>query len=270
MLVDLPVSDIDPGDNDRIQFDEEALAQLAESIRRNGLAQPISVRPKEGRYEIVAGERRFRAIAEVLGWPTITAVVRDMDDRTASDVMLVENLARIDLDPVAEARSFQRRMDRFDIGTADIAATAGVSQKRVTNRLKLLNLIPEAQHLVAVGQLKVGWTDVLSVLDTNRQRAALKVLATSDVPFGTWRELCKKLKFEQDTEPMFDADLFSVEEAIADADETATPWSRRQVVVLLGNLVDGLDGLDGLELPPDVDEILDRARSVVETQRQSA
>src|SRR3990167_1299050 len=105
---------IDQGANDRTVFNAEALDDLAASIRDNGLAQPITVRPvRRGRYEIVAGERRFRACAHLLGWTSVPCIVRDMDDAQAAAVMLAENVARADLDPADEALAYQSRIERY-------------------------------------------------------------------------------------------------------------------------------------------------------------
>jgi hypothetical protein len=110
-----------PGDNDRQAFEPVALQELADSIAAHGLAQPITVRPiAGGLYQIVAGERRFRAM-QLLGWERVPALVRDLDDRQASAIMLVENLNRVDLNPIDEARAYSKRMTEFSWAVSDIA-----------------------------------------------------------------------------------------------------------------------------------------------------
>ena len=105
-IANIPVSSIAAGNNDRKEFDPVKLEELAASIAAHGLAQPITVRPLSGLipgFEIVAGERRFRAISRVLQWDTIPAIVRDLDDEAASAIMLAENTGRADLNPIEEA-----------------------------------------------------------------------------------------------------------------------------------------------------------------------
>lgn len=110
----LPYAQVQPGQNDRTVFRPEELEALAASIQADGLIQPITVRPTPGgRFEIVAGERRYRAIG-LLGWETVPAIVRDLTDEQASTIMLLENVHRVDIDPVDEARAYQSRIDRFD------------------------------------------------------------------------------------------------------------------------------------------------------------
>ena len=123
----VPIDAIAPGDNDREDFDAAALQELADSIGQYGLAQPITVRPVgRDRFQIVAGERRWRA-CRLLGWPTIPALVREMDDETASGVMLLENVQRAELNPIEEARAYARRMARFGWDVDRVAAAANVA-----------------------------------------------------------------------------------------------------------------------------------------------
>ena len=128
------------GDNDRKHFDAEALAELAGSIERDGLAQPITVRPVATGLEIVAGERRFRAMTEVLGWTLIPAIVRELDDRAASAIMLAENLSRVDLDPVAEAEAYASRMEALDLTVGAGRRDGRRERARVVTRLPILRL----------------------------------------------------------------------------------------------------------------------------------
>lgn len=232
----LPLELIEPGDNDRKHFAN--LAELAESIREHGLAQPITVRPlpsEEGmvlpgterpvRFEIVCGERRYRA-SKLAGLPTIRAMVREMDDRTASAIMLVENTGREDLDPIEEAEGYQKRIAQFGLSVAEVAAWAGVSAQQVSLRLKLLDLIPEAQFLTTKGSLPIGFAPMLSGLDANRQQLALAAWRQSSgsLNWWSWDSLCKRLRTEQDQDSMFDADSFlQVEEFVLTARQTTTP-----------------------------------------------
>lgn len=174
---DIPVAQITPGSNDRKLF--QNLDELAASIQTNGLAQPITVRPLSvDSYEIVAGERRFRAIRDILKWEAVPCIVRDLNDEQASSIMLVENTGRADLNPMDEAEAYQERINRFGWSTRKLAETAGVSEKRVRDRLSLLNLVPEIQQLARYNNIPLGHAVLLSKLDNNRQRIAIRYYNT--------------------------------------------------------------------------------------------
>lgn len=212
-ILELRTTEIAPGDNDRRSFDREALEELARSIAENGLAQPITVRPLQDaqghRYQIVAGERRWRAVAEVLGRETIPAVVKDLDDLQASSIMLAENMARADLDPIEEAEAYRKRMRLFGWDQTEVANVAGVSCDTVMRRLALLDLAPDIQALIQHGQLPLAHADALVKLDRNRQRIALRVFSgTNEMPIGDFRAMCMELLEEQSQEALFDIQDF--------------------------------------------------------------
>jgi ParB family chromosome partitioning protein len=140
----------------RRSFPEEALAELAESMRTSGLLQPILVRPgNDGTFELIAGERRCRA-AERLGWTEIDAVVRNADDRTMLAMALVENLQRDDLSPLDEARGYQRLMSEFHVSQGEVATLVGRARSTVANALRLLGLPEDVQHLLHERRLTTG------------------------------------------------------------------------------------------------------------------
>lgn len=225
----LTASSIRAGDNDRKTFDQAALEELARSIQENGIAQVPTVRPlDEGAFEIVCGERRFRAMTEVLGWTDIPVVVRELDDRQASAIMLAENVARADLDPLAEAQAYQKRMDRFGLTAREVADLAGVSLDRVNLRLRLLAIVPEAQHLTSIGQLPISFGPMLAGLDPNRQRLALRAWsdANGSLNWWEWDRLVKRLRAEQDQQGLFDLAAMTtlqIEEYVVDAKKGTTP-----------------------------------------------
>lgn len=143
MTTYLPLESVSAGRNDRKVFGEAEVRELAESIAAHGLAQPVTVRPVGDRWEIVAGERRYRAHVMLAGEGRIPARgqagsvecnVREYTDLEASAVMLAENLARVDLKPLDEAEGYASRMARFGIGVGEVAAMAGVGSYRVTER----------------------------------------------------------------------------------------------------------------------------------------
>src|SRR4051812_43048701 len=156
-LQDLPVVAIEPNPNQpRVHFDEESLADLAASIRELGVLQPVLVRAAEsGRYRLIAGERRWRA-ARRAGLDTIPAIVRDTDELGSIEQALVENLHRQDLTGLEEAAAYQQLIEDFDLTHDEVATRVGKSRVSVTNTLRLLQLPPTIQHLVADGRLTAG------------------------------------------------------------------------------------------------------------------
>lgn len=205
----VPTALIDPGQNDRTLFDPVKLRELAESLRLHGLAQPITVRPMPtGRYQIVAGERRFRA-SQLLEWETIPAIVRVLSDEEAAAIMLVENTGRSDLSPIEEARAYQARIAQFGWTLQELSETAGVSQDRIKRRLTLLKLVAEAQQLVACGQLLIGHAEALAPLDNNRQRIALRILnERPELSLAGFRAIVSELLGEQSQDGLFDLEAF--------------------------------------------------------------
>lgn len=142
----------------RRTFTDGELGELAESIRENGLLQPLVVRPAPGatdRFELVAGERRFRAIAK-LGWDDVPVLVRDASDETLLVLALVENLQREALNPLEEAEGYKSLADRFSMTQAEIARAVGKDRSTVANILRLLNLPPSVRKLLESGELSMG------------------------------------------------------------------------------------------------------------------
>jgi len=218
-LTAIPIDRIERGDNDRQSFDQVALEELSESIRTHGLVQPITIRPMpDGQYQIVAGERRWRA-CKLLAWTEIPAIVRTLTDEAASAIMLAENVGRKDLTPIEEAHAYHRRIDRFGWSESQVAEVAGVSVDLVKRRLCLLNLVPEAQQLVGSGQCPVGHGQAMACLDNNRQRIALRVYShSSGMTLRTFRQVTGELLQEQSQEALFDLQQFWVEQVEAEAE----------------------------------------------------
>lgn len=169
-LRELPLEALVPGRHQpRRMFDREALEALAESIRAQGVVQPIVVREAgEGRYEIVAGERRWRA-ARIAGLRSIPAVIRQMPDRTAMAVALVENIQRADLNPLEEAEALRRLIDDCGLTHEQAAEAVGRSRAAVSNLLRLMDLQTEVQQLVRDNRLSLGHAKVLLAVDGERQ-----------------------------------------------------------------------------------------------------
>jgi ParB family chromosome partitioning protein len=174
-LVELAVADIRPNPfQPRQDVDPAALEELKASIRQAGLLQPIVVRPrpKDGGYELIAGERRLRA-CQALGWERIPAVKREVDDRTALTLALIENLQRDDLSPVDEARGYERLLAEFNLAQQDVADAVGRDRSTVANALRLLKLPAAVLAMLHDGELSVGHARALLALDDPRAAAAL-------------------------------------------------------------------------------------------------
>ncbi len=155
--VSLPISQVEPGLNQpRKRFDPEALAELADSIREHGIIQPLTVRRlSSGYYQIIAGERRWRA-AKQAGLDEVPAVIIEADDRKVMEIGLIENLQREDLNPAEEARGYQVLMTEYGMTQEQVAQRMGKSRPAVTNALRLLNLPEDLMALVEEGKLSAG------------------------------------------------------------------------------------------------------------------
>jgi ParB family chromosome partitioning protein len=155
-LAEIAVADIRPNPHQpRVHFDEESLAELAASIAQLGVLQPILVRPVDDGYQLIAGERRWRA-AQRAGLASVPAIVRGSDDVSSVEQALVENLHRDDLTPLEEAAAFQQLIEDFELTHDEIARRVGKSRSAITNTLRLLGLPPAVQHLLADGRLSAG------------------------------------------------------------------------------------------------------------------
>jgi ParB family transcriptional regulator, chromosome partitioning protein len=152
----------------RESFDEEDMKRLEESIRRDGILQPILVRPSEGGYEIVAGERRWRAAVHA-GLKRVPAMVQSVADDRALELALIENLQRRDLDPIEEARAFKTLADRFGMTQEQIADRAGKSRPAIANALRILKLPAEVQELLRSGALTRGHARALLALEDEKE-----------------------------------------------------------------------------------------------------
>ncbi len=178
-LVQIPIGSLRPsGRQPRKRLDAESIAELADSIRVQGVVQPVIVRTDpEGGYELIAGERRWRA-ARLAGLATIPAIVRETDDRESLMLALVENVAREDLSPIDEARAYSSLMDEFGLSLSDVCERVGRSKPTVSNRVRLLELPDDVLALVERGQLSEGHARaVLGVPDhEERRRLARRIV----------------------------------------------------------------------------------------------
>ena len=181
-LADLPIDSISPNQHQpRVHFDEESLAELAASIREIGVLQPVLVRPTGGgSYELIAGERRWRA-AKRAGLSLIPAIVRTVDDTLSLEQALVENIQREDLNPLDEAAAYQQLLEDFHLTHDELASRVGKSRAAISNTLRLFQLPPTVQRLVAEGRLTAGHARALL---TTPDRSYQEVLAQRIVTDG--------------------------------------------------------------------------------------
>ncbi len=168
-ILRIPVDLIEPNPfQPRMSFDQEALEELADSIRTLGLIQPITVRRKgDGRYQIISGERRFRA-SQLTGMDMIPAYIRDTNDQGMLEMAIVENIQRENLDPIEVALSYQRLIEECNLTQEQMAVRVGKKRTSVTNFLRLLKLPAKIQHDLKVGLLSVGHAKVLLGVDDIR------------------------------------------------------------------------------------------------------
>ena len=190
----------------RKTFDEEALQELARSLKSNGLLQPIVVRPdpegNAGDYLLIAGERRWRA-AGSLGWDTIPALIRD--DVTASEaakLQLLENIVRRDLNPVEEARAFKKMLDE-GYTNKELSEAVGLAVSQITWRVQMLNAREDVLNLVARGHLKPSIAHELSKLSHNGQGRAVRSISDAKLTYNEALALCQKIFAEENQIDMF-------------------------------------------------------------------
>jgi ParB family chromosome partitioning protein len=196
---ELPIASVQPNPyQPRTEIDETALAELAASIESSGLLQPIVVRPRNGGYELIAGERRWRAAGR-LGWGKIPAVVKEVDDQTLLTLALIENLQRDDLSPIDEAAGYQRLAAEFHLPQTEIARVVGRNRATVANLLRLLQLPPDIQALLHQRKLAEGHGRALLALE---DAARMSSLAQQAVEQG-WsvREMEARVRGDVSAEP---------------------------------------------------------------------
>jgi ParB family chromosome partitioning protein len=182
-LATKPLDQLVPGRyQPRTRMDEGALAELAQSISAQGLIQPILVRPltTPDRYEIIAGERRWRA-ARLAGLTEVPVVIREVPDKATLAMALIENIQREDLNPLEEARGLQRLIDEFSLTHQAVAEAVGRSRAAVTNLLRLLNLEPPVQEMLFDGQIDMGHARALLALPPATQLAEARVVVAQNL-----------------------------------------------------------------------------------------
>ena len=191
----VPISKVEPRlEQPREYFDEEALETLADSISQYGLIQPIVVRKLDsGYYQIIAGERRWRA-SRLAGLTDVPVRIIDADDRLTAELALVENLQREDLNPIEEAKGYQTLMEDYKLTQDEVSKSVGKSRPAVANSLRLLNLCPEVLSLVEKGDLSAGHArTVLGLADAKAQLSAAKQILEGGLSVRKAESLVAKL-----------------------------------------------------------------------------
>jgi ParB family transcriptional regulator, chromosome partitioning protein len=254
-LLTLPVSSLTPGRyQPRTRMDEVALAELADSIKAQGLMQPILARSVTGgKYEIIAGERRWRA-SQLAGLREVPVLVRDVPDEAALKMALIENIQREDLNPLEEAHGLQRLIGEFAMTHQNVAESVGRSRATVTNLLRLLNLAKPVQSLMMEGQMDMGHGRALLALSNTRQvEAAHEVVKRALSVRETERLVARLLKpVAAKPEDKRDRDVVRLEETLSE--RLATKVSIRSNRKGAGRLTVEFASLDQL------DELLKRIK----------
>ncbi|MFP4639458.1 MAG: ParB/RepB/Spo0J family partition protein [Guyparkeria sp.] len=232
----------------RTHFDETALTELADSIRAQGVIQPVVVRRRSGEYELIAGERRWRA-AQKAGLSRIPAVIREIDDNQAAAMALIENLQREDLDAIEQAKAIQRLVQEFSLTHQQVADILGISRPAVSNALRLLDLAAPVQKLLRERTIDAGHARSLAALPKKEQvplaeKVVARTLTVRQVESMVSRYLQQAGRPEP---PEADADTRALERRLADALGLAVSvHANRQGRGRVTLAFDSLDQLDGL------------------------
>ena len=202
----LPISQVEScAAQPRKQFDPDALADLADSIRQHGIIQPLTARKlQSGYYQIIAGERRWRA-ARMAGLTQVPVVVIEADDRKAMELAMIENLQREDLNPMEEAEGYRTLMEQYGLTQEETSQRVGKSRSAVANALRLLHLSDEVRTLVEEGKLSGGHARALVPLTAELQKKAAAVIIKDDLSVRQTELLVKKLTADKPQKPAKDA-----------------------------------------------------------------
>ena len=203
----LPISQVETcSSQPRKRFDDESLQELADSISQHGIIQPLTVRKlSSGYYQIIAGERRWRA-ARLAGLQEVPVIVIEADDRKAAELAMIENLQREDLNPMEEAAGFQSLIESYHMTQEEAAQRVGKSRSAVTNALRLLGLTPSVRKLVEEGKLSAGHALALVPLSPSLQESAANAIVSGGLSVRQTEALVKRLSAEKKEAQVKDPD----------------------------------------------------------------
>ena len=251
-LRDLPVEFVSRGKyQPRRDMHPDALEELAESIKEQGVMQPIVVRPvAQNRYEIIAGERRWRA-AQIAGLADIPAMIRDVPDEAAVAMALIENIQREDLNPIEEAIALSRLQKEFELTQQEVAQAVGKSRTAVTNILRLMSLGPEVKKMLEYGDLEMGHARALLTLSDGEQLDAARVIVAKGLSVRQAESLVRRLQQEkgkgEKSRKQIDPDIKRLEDDLAEriGAKVAIQCNAKGKgkVVISYNSLDELDGV---------------------------
>ncbi|WP_295587184.1 ParB/RepB/Spo0J family partition protein [uncultured Oscillibacter sp.] len=198
----LPIAQVEScSSQPRKSFDEASLAELADSIRQHGIIQPLTVRKlASGYYQIIAGERRWRA-ARMAGLSEVPVIVMEADDRKAAELAMIENLQREDLNPMEEAAGFQSLIETYHMTQEEAAQRVGKSRSAVANALRLLGLTPSVRKLVEEGKLSAGHARALLPLPADTQESAAAAIVAGGLSVRQTEALVKRLSAQEKPKP---------------------------------------------------------------------
>lgn len=213
----LRLSEIEPNKKQpRKTFDEEALNALAESILEHGVIQPLTVRPYGGVYQIVAGERRWRA-AKIAGLKEVPVRIMELTDEQTAQIALIENLQREDLNPIEEALGYQQLIDTYNMKQEDVARHIGKARSSIANSLRLLTLPDEVKKLVSSGELSAGHSKVImGVSDPKRQKELAERVVAEGISVRTLEKLAKQADLPKKQKPPKETFLVEAEISMTD------------------------------------------------------
>jgi ParB-like partition proteins len=228
-VVELDIKKVVPQVNQpRKVFAEESLQELADSIREHGVLQPVLVRPVQENYEIIAGERRWRA-AEIAGLQAIPAIIKEMPDLQAAEISLVENLQREDLSPIEEAKAYKYLIEQYDYTQELIAARVGKSRAYIANTLRLLNLSDEIIQMIEEKKITAGHARaLLAIRNTREQMAAVNEIIKDGLSVRQIEQKVKAKKTKNPERVLKSPEMIDLEERLQRYFGTRTEINRQR------------------------------------------
>lgn len=228
-ILQVPIEDIIPNRfQPRLNFDDSSLQELAASIKQHGIIQPLVLRKTGDKYEIIAGERRYKA-SQIAGLASVPAIITQMDDKKSAEVAIVENIQRRDLSSIEEARSYKALLDKGYLTQEDLAKQMGISQSQISNKLRLLSLTEEVQQALMEGKISERHArSLLQVTDPEEQKKWLEKIITERL---TVRDLEKKIKGKEDnSQPIININP-NIEDIVKNAQDIVSSSLNKQTEI---------------------------------------